>query len=154
LNTPRVAGHAGCLLSAIIGDTLFRKYVGNRAMQDEEIIDENFMEAVSAEPRVSGLAIGSLIFGMLGPFFGGSMWVLSFNDFIATKDGIAIGVFSCGIAWILGLILGAKSIEQIEGSEGRLFGKEYAVVGTVASAVWMILIVVGVLMPALFCINS
>jgi hypothetical protein len=123
-------------------------------MENEQIIDENFREALSTEPRISALAVSSLCFGMLGPFFAGAMWVLSFNDFIAIEDTVIVAVFSCGIAWVLGLILGGKSIEQIDASEGRLLGKEYAVAGAVASAAWMILIVVGVLMPALFCINS
>ncbi|HUT29721.1 MAG TPA: hypothetical protein VMX13_08015 [Sedimentisphaerales bacterium] len=123
-------------------------------MENEQLSDELAVEQLSAEPRISALAVTSLVFGMVGPFFAGAMWVLSFNDFIILEDTLIVAVFSCGIAWILGLIIGAKSIERIDGSEGRLFGKEYAVVGVVASAAWMVLILAGLLMPALFCINS
>jgi hypothetical protein len=124
------------------------------AMENELIIGEFPGETLSTEPRISALAVASLVFGMLGPFFAGAMWVLSFSKFITVENTPLIAVFSCGIAWILGLVFGAKSIAQIDDSEGRLFGKEYALVGAAASAAWMILVFAGVLMPVLFCINS
>jgi hypothetical protein len=124
------------------------------AMQNELIIGEFPVETLSTEPRISALAVASLVSGMLGPFFAGAMWVLSFSRFITLENTLLIAVFSCGFAWILGLVFGAKSIAQIDDSEGRLFGKEYALVGAAASAAWMILVLAGVLMPAIFCINS
>jgi hypothetical protein len=54
----------------------------------------------------------------------------------------------------VGLILGIKALERIERSEGRLLGREYAVGGIVISAVWMVLILAGLLLPALFYVNS
>ena len=123
-------------------------------MENEQIIGEFPVETLSTEPRISALAVASLVFGMLGPFFAGAMWVMSSSDFITLQNTLPIAVFSCGFAWIFGLVFGAKSIAQIDHSEGRLFGKEYALVGAIASAAWMILVFAGLFMPALFCINS
>jgi hypothetical protein len=50
--------------------------------------------------------------------------------------------------------LGIKSLDLIEHSQGQLLGREYAVGGIVISAVWMVLILAALLLPALFYINS
>jgi len=62
--------------------------------------------------------------------------------------------FSWSLSWILGLVLGVKSLQQIANSEGRLVGKEYAVVGITVSVVWMFSIFIGLLLPALYYVNS
>jgi hypothetical protein len=125
-----------------------------KAMKDEEVLTYPPAEVLGAEPRTSMLAVVSLVFGVLGPFLAGAMWIVSFNDFIAVENKVIVGILSCGAAWILGLIFGVTSLEQIDGADGRLVGREYATAGIVVSAAWMILIVTGLLMPALFCVNS
>ena len=125
-----------------------------KAMKNEEVVTYPCAEGLNAEPRTSMLAVASLVFGVLGPFSAGTMWIISFNDFITVANRVTVGIFCCGAAWILGLIFGVKSLEQINSGEGRLLGKEYATAGIVVSASWMILIVAGLLMPALFCVNS
>ena len=62
--------------------------------------------------------------------------------------------FSYSAAWILGLILGMKSLEQISNSEEELAGRAFAVVGISISAVWMIVLIARFLLPALFYVNS
>ena len=63
-------------------------------------------------------------------------------------------LFSCGLAWILGLALGIKSLKQIDISGGQLIGKEYAMAGIAISAFWMVLILAGLLLPIIYYINS
>lgn len=123
-------------------------------MENKEVMACGCGEVLGAAPRTSVLAVASLVFGVLGPFSAGAMWIVSFNDFINVENRIIVGIFSCGAAWILGLVLGVMSLEQIEGSEEHLAGKEYATAGIVVSAAWMIVIVTGLLMPPLFCVNS
>jgi hypothetical protein len=126
-------------------------------MENEETVNINELypaEVLSREPKVSKLAVSSLIFGMLGPLSAGTMWIVSFSDFLTVRRPVIVGLFSCGAAWILGLILGIKSLERIEHSEGQLLGREYAVGGVVISAVWMVLILAVLLLPALFYVNS
>jgi hypothetical protein len=126
-------------------------------MENEESIDINGLypaDALRHEQKVCRLAVCSLVFGMLGPLSAGAMWIVSFSDFLTVRSPFIVGLFSCSVAWILGLILGIKSLERIERSEGQLLGREYAVGGIVISAVWMVLILAGLLLPALFYVNS
>ncbi|MHC4642138.1 MAG: hypothetical protein ACYS32_10875, partial [Planctomycetota bacterium] len=62
--------------------------------------------------------------------------------------------FSYSVAWILGLVLGLKSLEKIRNSEQHLVGKAYAFAGISISAVWMIVLIARFLLPALFYVNS
>ncbi|UCG57376.1 MAG: hypothetical protein JSU70_21225 [Phycisphaerales bacterium] len=123
-------------------------------MVDEETMNEVSVEAENETPRISKLAIASTVFGLFGPFYCGAMWILSLNDFFAIPSAHVVALFACGGAWILGILLGKKSLEQIENSEGQLIGREYAVVGVVISTAWMLLILVVVLLPALHSVNS
>jgi hypothetical protein len=126
-------------------------------MENEEGIDINGLypaDALRHEPKVCRLAVGSLVFGALGPLSAGAMWIASLSDFLTVPRPFIVGLFSCSVAWILGFILGIKSLERIEHSEGQLRGSEYAVGGIGISAVWMVLILAGLLLPALFYVNS
>jgi hypothetical protein len=123
-------------------------------MVNEETIDEILVDAESETPRISKLAIASAVFGLFGPLYCGAMWILSLNDFFVVPSSHAVALFACGGAWILGIVFGKKSLEQIINSEGQLIGREYAVVGIVISTVWMLLVLVVVLLPALHSVNS
>jgi hypothetical protein len=125
-------------------------------MENEETITETDADSQSQKPKTSRLAIMSMVFGILGPFFFGAMWIvsfLSFHDLIIASPYITT-LFSCGVTWILGLALGMKSLERIKNSEGQLVGRGYAVVGISASAVWMILVLAALILPALYYVNS
>jgi hypothetical protein len=65
-----------------------------------------------------------------------------------------LALFSGGVPAMLGFILGMKSLEQIDNSEGQLLGREYAIAGVAISVVWIVLVLLGLLLPALFSINS
>lgn len=127
----------------------------NEGIIDEtEIIRETGIGSQSQQAKISKLAVASMVFGILGPLSAGALWIVSFSDFLSMGAHHLITLFSCSLAWILGLALGIKSLEQIENSEGLLLGKEYAMVGIFVSAVWMALVLVGLLMPAVFSVNS
>ena len=81
---------------------------------------------VAGAPKTSGLAITSLILGILG-------------------------LFTCGITALIGLILGIVSMIKIRGSGGRLEGWGVALAGTIVSALFLIMIPIGaaMLLPAL-----
>ena len=123
-------------------------------MVSEETISGIYSDAERQERRISKLAVTSMVFGILGPFSSGAMWILSFNSLFAIRSHVIMALFSCGFAWILGLVLGQKSLEQIENSQGQLAGREYAIVGIVLSTTWMLIIFVGLLLPALYSVNS
>lgn len=123
-------------------------------MVNEETISGIYSGAESEEPRISKLAVASMVFGILGPFSSGAMWVLSFNSLFAVRSPVITALFSCGFAWILGLLLGQRSLEQIRNSAGQLVGREYAIVGIILSTTWMLLIFVSLLLPALYSVNS
>lgn len=123
-------------------------------MENKEIISEIYSRAESQEPKISALAVASIVFAILGPFSSGAMWILSFNNFFTVPSPLVMALFSCGVAWILGLVLGGKSLKQINNCEGQLVGREYAIVGILLSIVWMLLIFVCFLLPALFSLNS
>jgi len=122
-------------------------------MENEENIIQADVVSQSREPRVSSLAIASAVFGILGPFSSGAMWIASINDFVI-RSHFMMAVFSCGVASILGLLLGTKALLQIKSSEGRLTGREYAIVGTATSAIWLFLIFVGLFLPVIHSVNS
>jgi uncharacterized membrane protein len=122
-------------------------------MVNGEIISESDA-ALQSKSETSKLAIVSVVFGILGPLTTGVMWLTSRNQFLNTGSPLIVPFFSYGIAWILGLASGVKSLEQIENSEGQLHGKEYAIVGIVTSAVWLFLILVCFFLPTIFSVNS
>lgn len=122
-------------------------------MEIEEAISEIDTDTLTQQPRISKLAVTSIVFGALGPLSGGAIWIASENDFVI-KTNFIVTLCSCGVLSLLGLILGMKSLEQIDSSEGQLLGREYAIAGAVTSAVWMFLVLLGLLLPVLFSINS
>ena len=79
-----------------------------------------------AEAKTSGLAIASLILGILG-------------------------LFSCGLTALVGLILGICGLVSINNSKGRLMGSGLAIAGIVISAFMVLFlpITAGMLLPAL-----
>ncbi len=122
-------------------------------MVNEKVVIET--DAIlQSKPKISKLAIVSVVFGILGPFAAGTMWCVSRSYFLNTERPLITSTFSYSIAWILGLALGIKSLEQINCSEGQLHGKEYAIVGVVTSIVWMLLVLVCFILPSIFSVNS
>lgn len=121
-------------------------------MENEENIIE-IEDSSQSKPRTSKLAITSAVFGMLAPFSSGTMWIASVNNFVIRSHFI-MTLFSCGVASILGLLLGTKSLDQIKNSEGQLIGKEYAIIGTTTSVIWLFLIFVGLFLPVIYSVNS
>jgi hypothetical protein len=122
----------------------------------EENINEIFSNILRQKTKTSKLAVTSMVFGILAPLCFSVMWVVSLfpsHDLLAAGRYI-MAVFSYSIAWILGLILGIKSLEKIRNSEEKIVGKVYAAVGISISTVWMVLMVARFLMPALFSVNS
>ncbi|HUS71913.1 MAG TPA: hypothetical protein VMY06_02520 [Sedimentisphaerales bacterium] len=125
-------------------------------MVNEENIGEIWSDILRQKTKISKLAVASMVFGILAPFCFGAMWIVSFlpsHDLI-TASRYIMAAFSYTVAWILSLILGIKSLEQIQNSEERLVGRVYAVVGISISAVWMVLMVARFLLPALHSVNS
>ena len=125
-------------------------------MVNEENISEIWSDILRQKTKISKLAVTSMVFGILAPFCFGAMWIVSFlpsHDLI-TASRYIMAAFSYTVAWILSLILGIKSLEQIQNSEERLVGRVYAVVGISISAAWMVLMVARFLLPALFSVNS
>lgn len=122
-------------------------------MVNEEVISE-IDTILQSKPKTSKLAIVSIVFGILGPFSAGTMWLASCSNFLKIGSPLIISFFSCGVAWIIGLASGIKSLEQINSSEGQLHGEECAIVGIVTSTVWMLLILVGFLLPTIYSVNS
>jgi uncharacterized membrane protein len=122
-------------------------------MVNDEIINESDA-TLQLKSETSKLAIVSVVFGVLGPLSAGVMWLTSRSQFLNIGSSLIVPFFSYSIAWILGLASGVKSLEQIKNSEGQLYGKEYAIVGVVTSAVWMFLILVCFFLPTIFSVNS
>ncbi len=86
-------------------------------------------EYIEPEGKTSGLAIASLVLGILG-------------------------LLTCGVTALVGLILGIVGLVSIKGSEGRLKGAGLATGGIVVSAVFLLAvpfmsIMAGMLLPAL-----
>ena len=82
--------------------------------------------ATTATPPTSGLAISSLVLGILG-------------------------LFSCGATAVIGLIFGIISFSKIKKSQGRLSGSGLAIAGIVVSAIFILMLPVfaALLLPAL-----
>ncbi|MBE0542628.1 MAG: DUF4190 domain-containing protein [Verrucomicrobia bacterium] len=80
----------------------------------------------TARPKTSGMAIASLVLGILG-------------------------LVSCGATALVGLVLGIVAMVKIKNSEGRLSGNGLAIAGTVVSGVFLLLIPIqaAMLLPAL-----
>jgi len=79
-----------------------------------------------APPKASGLAIASLILGCLG-------------------------LLTCGITSLVGLVLGIIAMVRISKSQGRMGGQGLALAGTIVSAVFLLLVPLpaAMLLPAL-----
>ena len=122
-------------------------------MEDEQNIIAINDISETQKTQTSKLAVTSAIFGMLGPFSSGIMWIASVNNFII-KGHFIMTLLSCGVASILALLLGEKSLDQIKNSAGQLIGREYAIVGTVTAAVWLLLISIGLFLPVIYSVNS
>jgi hypothetical protein len=76
--------------------------------------------------KTSGLAVASLVFGILG-------------------------ALTCGVTALVGLILGLVSMGKIKKSGGQLEGKGLALAGTIVSAVFLLMLplLAAMLLPAL-----
>lgn len=127
-------------------------------MENEEVISETDSNSQSQKLKTSRLAITSMVFAILGPFLFGPMLILlfyglSFYDLI-TQSPYIMTLFSCILAWILGLILGIKSLGQIDNSQGLLVGRAYAIAGIAISLAWILSILGGLFFPALYYVNS
>jgi len=125
-------------------------------MEEEEIVTEPDTDSQSQKPKISRLALTSMVFGILGPLVFGVMWIVSFlplRDLITASPYITI-FFACGAAWISGLVLGIKSLGRIENSKGRLAGRGYAIAGIVVSAAWAFLILGALFLPVIYYVNS
>jgi hypothetical protein len=127
-------------------------------MENEEVISETDSNSQSQKLKTSRLAITSMVFAILGPFLFGPMLILlfyglSFYDLI-TQSPYRMTLFSCILAWILGLILGIKSLGQIDNSQGLLVGRAYAIAGIAISLAWILSILGGLFFPALYYVNS
>ena len=71
-------------------------------------------QPAAAPPKTSGMAVTSLVLGCLG-------------------------LFSCGITSLVGLVLGIVSLVRISKSKGQLGGQGLALAGTIVSAVILLL---------------
>jgi len=81
----------------------------------------NLPAAPLAPPKTSGIAIASLVLGVMG---------------------------MCGVTAIVGLVLGIVSVAQINKSQGQLKGPGLAIAGIIVSAVFLLLMP-AMLLPAL-----
>lgn len=82
--------------------------------------------ATTAGPKTSALAISSLVLGILG-------------------------LFTCGVTALIGLILGIISFTKIKKSKGRLSGSGLAIAGIVVSAIFVLMLplLAAMMLPAL-----
>jgi len=96
-----------------MGDTMFCRNCGKEIPDSSQECDFCGRPIGCAQPETSGLAIASLVLGLLG-------------------------ILSCGITSLVGLILGIVGLGQISSSNGRLTGKGLAIGGIVSSAVLLI----------------
>jgi prepilin-type processing-associated H-X9-DG protein len=82
-----------------------------------------YAPVVPVAPKTSGLAIGSLVSSILGPF-------------------------TCGIGSLVGIILGIIALNDIRKSGGRLTGKGLAIAGICVAALIFVPIGAGMFLPA------
>ncbi len=80
--------------------------------------------APGGKPKTSGMAITSLVLGILG-------------------------LVSCGLTAVVGLIFGIVAIVKIRNSQGKLGGFGLALAGTIISAVFIMMMPAAMLLPAL-----
>ncbi|MDH4239360.1 MAG: hypothetical protein OEW48_07335 [Phycisphaerae bacterium] len=125
-------------------------------MEMERNIGDIFSDIINQKAKTSKMAVTSMVMGILAPCCFFAVWIVSFfsSHGIITVGRFIITAFSCSLAWILGLVLGMKSLEQIRNSEQHLIGTAYAVVGISISALWIALLLVRFLLPALFYVVS
>ncbi len=121
-------------------------------MEMERNIGDIFSDILNQKAKTSRLSVTPMVLGILAPCCFFAVWIVSFfsSHGIITVGRYIMIAFSCSVAWILGLVLGMVSLEQIRNSEQHLIGAAYAVVGISISALWMALLVVRFLLPALF----
>jgi hypothetical protein len=129
-------------------------------MVTEETINDVFSDILNHNTKTSRLAVTSMVFGLLAPVCFVAVGIvslllsyLSSHDLFIVCRHVMIA-FSYSVAWILGLVLGLKSLEKIRNNEQHLVGKAYAFVGISISAVWMVWLIARFLLPALFYVNS
>jgi Domain of unknown function (DUF4190) len=79
---------------------------------------------VTAPAKTSGMAVTSLVLGVLG-------------------------MFTCGLTALIGLILGIVAIVKVQNSGGKLKGFGLALAGTIVSGIFLLIIPVAMLHPAL-----
>jgi len=114
------------------GDTTWRtlsefpEFAEALAAQAETPSGRPLAALAPAKPKTSGMAIASLVLGVLG-------------------------VLTCGITSLVGLVLGVVALVRINKSQGRLSGSGLAIGGICASGVLvlMIPIMAAMLLPAL-----
>ncbi len=82
--------------------------------------------ASAAPPKMSGMAVTSLVLGILG-------------------------IFSCGITALMGLILGIVAMVRVKNSGGKLGGGGLALAGTIVSGIFLFMLPIfaAMLLPAL-----
>lgn len=80
----------------------------------------------AGSPKASGMAVASLVLGLLG-------------------------LITCGLTALIGVVLGFISLSRIKNSDGQIEGRGIALAGTIVSAVCLLMIPLslGMLMPAL-----
>ncbi len=125
-------------------------------MEMEPNIGDIFSDIINQKANTSKMAVTFMLLGILAPCCFFAVWIVSFfsSHGIITVGRYIMTAFSCSVAWILGLVLGMISLEQIHNSEQHLIGTAYAVVGISISALWIALLVVRFLLPALFYVVS
>ena len=82
--------------------------------------------ASAAPPKMSGMAVTSLVLGILG-------------------------IFTCGITALVGLILGIVALVKVKNSGGKLRGGGLALAGTIVSGIFLFMLPIfaAILLPAL-----
>lgn len=125
-------------------------------MEMENNINDIFGDIINQNTKTSKLAVTSMVFGLLAPVCFAAVWFVSFltSHGIITASRYILTAFSYSVAWILGLILGMKSLEKISNTEEHLVGRAYAFVGISISVVWMVWLIARFLLPAMFYVNS
>lgn len=80
----------------------------------------------AGRPKTSGMAITSLVLGILG-------------------------LFSCGVTALVGLVLGIVALVKIRNSQGRLSGNGLAIAGIIVSGIFLVMLPIfaAMLLPAL-----